>query len=216
MARITVAPPRTMSPPANITGIDVLRLSSTQMVPRDVTSSPSILFGIRGIRRYSHAHLLRIDVYFFDCAFHWHRAPPRRRRVRRVPFAGLPRAHAASFVGAYSIGLQRVRNSTPSSLAWCTSSIRAGISASLRRYIIMARSAPMRRAVRTPVHRGVAAAYHCHAPARVGAGVSYPGDRLIRVDAGQIFVARQHADIVLPGMPIKSAAVRHRKPETGR
>ena len=49
----------------------------------------------------------------------------------------------------YSIGLCRVINSTPSSLAWRTSSIRAGISSSLRRYTTIACSAPKRLAVRT-------------------------------------------------------------------
>ena len=49
----------------------------------------------------------------------------------------------------YLIGFRRVINSIPSSLACFTSSRRAGISSSERRYTIMARLAPNRRAVRT-------------------------------------------------------------------
>ena len=48
----------------------------------------------------------------------------------------------------YSMGLCRVRKRTPSSFACSTSSRRAGISSSLRRYTIVA-SAPKRLAVRT-------------------------------------------------------------------
>jgi len=50
---------------------------------------------------------------------------------------------------SYSMGLFKVRNSIPSSFACFTSSKRAGISSSDRRYTIMARSAPRRLAVRT-------------------------------------------------------------------
>ncbi len=46
------------------------------------------------------------------------------------------------------------------------------------------------------VHRGVAAAYHCHAPACRRRCVISLATGPHKVDAGQIFVARQHADIV--------------------
>ena len=50
IARITVAAPSTMSPPANTPGIDVMFVSGlTTMLPRLLTSSPSVVAGISGL-----------------------------------------------------------------------------------------------------------------------------------------------------------------------
>ena len=151
MARITVAPPLTISPPAYKSLIDERIVSaSTTIVLRLLTSRPPIDFGTSGLGDTPTLTITRSTGISSI-------APSMGTGERRPEASGSPRRIFCTRIRhtrpvsspRYSIGLWSVINSTPSSLACFTSSTRAGISSSDRRYTSIALSAPIRRAVRT-------------------------------------------------------------------
>ena len=135
MARMTVAPPRTISPPAYTSGREE-RISSspTMIVPFDEISRPPNALGINGL---GDTPTLTITSSTSIVST----APSIATGRRRPEASGSPSSIFCRRIcltrpfssPRYSIGLCSVRNSIPSSLACFTSSSRAGISSSLRR-----------------------------------------------------------------------------------
>ena len=117
----------------NVAGIGGIA-SFTTIVPFLPISKPATLCGISGLGLTPTLTITKSTGIVSVC-------PSTGTGLRRPDSSGSPNAitcSTASFTRPlssawYSIGLCRVRNSMPSSLAWRTSSIRAGISSSERR-----------------------------------------------------------------------------------
>ena len=148
MARITVAAPVTASPPANTPGRVVTPFSSATRQPLRVTSRPSVVLEINGLGDVPRA-MITVSVSISNSL------PGMGTGLRRPLSSGSPssmrmqrNARTQPFSSPkISTGLVSMSNTIPSSMAWCTSSRRAGSSASVRLYT-MCTSAPSLNAVR--------------------------------------------------------------------
>ena len=149
IALITVAAPVTISPPANTPAIEVAPASSATMLPRLLTSRSGVVCLISGFGPWPIAITTMSTSSTYSL-------PAIATGLRRPLASASPSSiliHFRPLTQPFSspriaTGLFSRRSSMPSSLAWPISSLRAGISSSLRRYTIYTCSAPRRFAVR--------------------------------------------------------------------
>ena len=134
MARITVAAPVTASPPANTPLRLVRPFSSATIQPLRFVSRPLVVDLINGLGLVPSAMMTTSQSIS-------KLLPSFTTGLRRPLSSGSPSSistHSIPFTHPFSsprtrTGLVSILNSIPSCLAWCTSSTRAGSSASLRR-----------------------------------------------------------------------------------
>jgi len=203
MARMTVAAPRTMSPPAKTPSIEVCSCRRSRCKPHLLT-------------RRSGDVEVRSGFDFVR----WPRRPCRTGRRTRIPDldgttpsggVGLAELHPDALeprtqpFSSPSTSTGAVRNSkrTPSCSAWWTSSRRAGNSSRERRYT-QTDSAGQSARSSDGVHGHVAAAHDRHALAVQDRGVGVGVVGAHQVDAGQVLVGRVDALKFSPGTFMKT------------
>ena len=134
IARMTVAAPVTASPPANTPSRVVAPSASATMQPRREVSRPAVVEAISGLGDVPSAMITtshsisKSDPGLTTGA----RRPLSSGSPSVISTHEMPRTRPCSSP-SMRVGLVSMRNSMPSSLAWCTSSARAGNSVSLRR-----------------------------------------------------------------------------------
>ena len=134
MARMTVAAPVTASPPAKTFSRVDISFSSTMMPPFLFVSRPGVVERISGFGDVPR-DMMTISTSSTNSL------PSMGIGRRRPDASGSPSSILMHFMPhtrpssppRISVGLVSVRNSMPSSFAWCCSSSLAGISASPRR-----------------------------------------------------------------------------------